>query len=120
MKGCGTCRRERRKYSRCYSGVQLFRWGTGGNIIIGDHVVGGAGITGCCSIAIECGEECLCHLKRPPQLCAVADLARRLSTEHDPFGLMPLLNNRLIPSGVRPIGLEKHFGASLGNCVIGS
>ena len=41
---------------------------------------------------------------------AVADVARRLATEHvDPLGIKPLLNNRLIPldknPGVRPIGI---------------
>ena len=50
------------------------------------------------------------------ELCsAVADLARRLSTEHvDPFGLMPLLNNCLIPFDKSPIGVGETFGASLG------
>ena len=54
------------------------------------------------------------------ELCsAVADLARRLSTEHvDPFGLMPLLNNRLIPldknPGVRPIGVGETLRRIIG------
>ena len=58
------------------------------------------------------------------ELCsAVADLARRLSTEHvDPFGLMPLLNNRLIPldknPGVRPIGVGETLRRIIGKIVL--
>ena len=50
---------------------------------------------------------------------AVADVARRLATEHiDPLGIKPLLNNRLIPldknPGVRPIGIGETLRRIIG------
>ena len=58
------------------------------------------------------------------ELCgAVADVARRLATEHvDPLGIKPLLNNRLIPldknPGVRPIGIGETLRRIIGKAVM--
>ena len=57
-------------------------------------------------------------------LCsAVADVARRLTSEHvDPLGLPALLNNRLIPldknPGVRPIGIGETLRRIIGKSVV--
>ena len=57
-------------------------------------------------------------------LCdTVADVARRLATEHvDPAGLLPLLNNRLIPldkdPGVRPIGIGEVLRRIIGKSIL--
>ena len=55
--------------------------------------------------------------------CAVADVTRRITTEHvDPLGLTALLNNRLIPldknPGVRPIGIGETLRRIIGKSVM--
>lgn len=58
------------------------------------------------------------------ELCsAVADVARRLATEHvDPSGVKALLNNRLIPldknPGVRPIGIGESLRRIIGKAIM--
>ena len=55
--------------------------------------------------------------------CAVADVTRRITTEHvDPLGLTALLNNHLIPldknPGVCPIGIGETLRRIIGKSVM--
>ena len=58
------------------------------------------------------------------ELCdAVADVVRRLATEHvDPTGLSALINNRLIPldkdPGVRPVGIGEVLCRIIGKSLL--